>query len=50
MHSNAVVEKKPGGRGDFLVTVDGNLLWDKKRRNGDRFPEPAEILSQLTAK
>lgn len=40
------VDKKPGGRGDFVVTVDGRLLWDKKNREG-RFPEPAEIVRLL---
>ncbi|MFN9704366.1 MAG: Rdx family protein, partial [Planctomycetota bacterium] len=24
----ATVETKPGGRGDFVVTADGALLWD----------------------
>jgi selT/selW/selH-like putative selenoprotein len=47
VHPHAVVDKKPGGRGDFLVTVDGKLLWDKKSRDGDRFPEADEILRQL---
>jgi len=41
-----VVDKKPGGRGDFVVTVDGRLLWDKRGREG-RFPEPDEILAKL---
>ncbi|MFN7669946.1 MAG: Rdx family protein [Planctomycetota bacterium] len=43
----ATVETKPGGRGDFVVTADGALLWDKKRRDGDRFPQHDEILRQL---
>ena len=29
---------KPGGKGDFLVTADGSVLWDKRRRDDDRFP------------
>ena len=37
----------PGGRGDFVVKLDGTLLWDKRRRNGDRFPEVKEILAQF---
>ncbi|MBL8735508.1 MAG: Rdx family protein [Planctomycetes bacterium] len=43
---SVVVDKKPGGRGDFVVTVDGRLLWDKRGREG-RFPEPDEILAKL---
>lgn len=39
------MDKKPGGRGDFVVTVDGRLL-DKRGREG-RFPEPDEILAKL---
>lgn len=45
-HPKAKVETKPGGRGDFLVKVDGRLLWDKARRE-ERFPEDREILAQL---
>jgi predicted Rdx family selenoprotein len=40
------VELKPGGRGDFVVTVDGRRIFDK-RRQGDRFPDESEILSAL---
>jgi len=47
VHPRAVVDKKPGGRGDFVVTVDGKLLWDKRHRDGDRFPDAEQILSQL---
>jgi predicted Rdx family selenoprotein len=32
------------------VTVDGKLLWDKKRRDDDRFPDPDEILRLLPAR
>jgi len=35
----------PGGRGDFIVQRDGELLWDKKQRG--RFPETDEILERL---
>ena len=41
------METKPGGRGDFVVKADGALLWDKKRRDGDRFPQHDEVLRQL---
>ena len=37
----------PGGKGDFVVKADGKLLWDKRRRDGDEFPEPKQILDQL---
>jgi predicted Rdx family selenoprotein len=46
-HAKAKVETKPGGRGDFLVKADGRVLWDKRRRDDERFPEDGEILSQL---
>ena len=49
MHPKAAVDKKPGGRGDFVVVADGKLLWDKRNREG-RFPEPSEILGQLPAR
>lgn len=39
---------KPGGKGDFLVTADGKVLWDKRRREDNAFPAHAQILSQLT--
>ncbi|MCC6782668.1 MAG: Rdx family protein [Planctomycetes bacterium] len=42
----AKVELKPGGRGDFIVTVDGRQLWDKKRQ-GDQFPEPKVIVAAI---
>jgi hypothetical protein len=29
------------------VKADGKVLWDKRRRADDRFPDAAEILSQL---
>ena len=45
VHPKAQVETLPGGRGDFVVKVDGQLVWDKKGREG-RFPEPAEILAR----
>ena len=44
----AEVELVPGGRGDFIVTADGERVWDK-RAMGDRFPEDEEILQALGA-
>jgi predicted Rdx family selenoprotein len=41
------VDAQPGGRGDFVVKADGRLLWDKRNRDDDRFPDDAEILQQL---
>lgn len=41
------MEARPGGRGDFVVKADGKLLWDKRKRNDDAFPEDREILNQL---
>ena len=43
------MDKKPGGRGDFIVIADGKLLWDKRNREG-RFPEPEEIVKLLPAR
>lgn len=42
----ASVELVEGGKGDFLVDVDGRVIWDKRNDQG-RFPEHEEILSQL---
>jgi predicted Rdx family selenoprotein len=37
----------PGGRGDFIVRVDGGKpIWDK-RRMGDEFPDEAELVDDL---
>ena len=44
---SASVETKPGGRGDFVVKRDGKVLWDKRKRDDDRFPDDREILDQL---
>jgi len=30
-----------------VVKADGKVLWDKRKRSDDRFPEHAEILTQL---
>jgi predicted Rdx family selenoprotein len=49
-HPKSTIDKKPGGRGDFIVKADGVLLWDKKQRKDERFPEAQEILSQLSAR
>lgn len=43
------IEIRPGGKGDFKITADGNLVWDKKGREG-RFPDSTEILERLAAK
>ncbi len=46
-HPKAKVETKPGGRGDFLVKADGLVVWDKRKRDDDRFPADREVLAQL---
>ena len=43
---DATVDLIDGGRGDFIVKRDGAELWNKRNDQG-RFPEHAEILSQL---
>ncbi len=42
----AKVDIKPGGKGDFIVTVDGKQIWNKRQMN-DEFPEPAQILGKM---
>jgi predicted Rdx family selenoprotein len=39
------VELVRGGRGDFIVTADGAVLWDKKRTG--TFPDDGRIVDQL---
>ncbi len=34
-----------GGRGDFIVEADGEILWDKRSRGS--FPDDAGIVEQL---
>jgi predicted Rdx family selenoprotein len=41
-----MVEVMPGGRGDFRVSVDGALLWDKKNREHD-FPDDTAFVADL---
>jgi predicted Rdx family selenoprotein len=45
-HPDAEVDLVPGGRGDFIVTADGQRLWDKRRMD-DQFPEHRVILDKL---
>ena len=40
------MEILPGGKGDFLVKIDGRTIWDKRGRDGD-FPKHDHILSLL---
>jgi predicted Rdx family selenoprotein len=36
----------PGQRGDFKVTVDGAIRWDKKNREHE-FPDEASFVDSL---
>ncbi len=36
----------PGERGDFKVTVDGVIHWDKKN-NEHRFPDETQFVASL---
>jgi len=47
-HPSANVDITPGGKGDFIVKANGRTLWDKLKQ-GDEFPEPEAILSQISA-
>ena len=40
------VELVPGGRGDFIVTVDGVERWNK-RQMADQFPDAPPLIAQL---
>lgn len=42
----AKVELRGGGRGDFIVTRDGEQLWNK-RQMGDEFPDEDAIVEAL---
>jgi predicted Rdx family selenoprotein len=42
----ASVKLEGGGRGDFIVTVDGRELWNKRQMD-DEFPEEDAILAAL---
>lgn len=39
------IELRRGGRGDFIVTVDGDVVWDKHKDGG--FPDDAELVAEL---
>lgn len=34
-----------GGRGDFIVTASGNVVWDKKKMGG--FPDETAVITAL---
>ena len=36
----------PGGKGDFIVKVDGREIWNK-RKMGDQFPAEQQIIARL---
>jgi selT/selW/selH-like putative selenoprotein len=40
------VELVKGGRGDFIVTADGRLVWSKKQQ-GDEFPDEGVVVEAL---
>ena len=42
----AEIDLVGGGRGDFIVTVDGRELWNKKKTQGD-FPDEARFVARL---
>ncbi|MFK7739804.1 MAG: Rdx family protein [Planctomycetota bacterium] len=48
-HPGTEVESIPGKTGQFLVTADGNPLWDKQSHPERRFPKHDEVLSQLSS-
>ena len=45
-HPEAEIDLVGGGKGDFIVKADGQLLWDKRRMD-DEFPEEVTILDRL---
>lgn len=42
------VELVRGGRGDFIVTADGAVLWDKRVTGG--FPDDRRIVEEVRAR
>ena len=42
---DAKIDLVKGGRGDFTVTADGRLLWDKHETG--EFPREADIVGML---
>jgi hypothetical protein len=46
VHPNVEVELLEGGKGDFIVKVDGRELWNKKQM-GNQFPAEDQILAQI---
>lgn len=40
------MEIQPGGRGDFIVKVDGKELWNKRKMD-DEFPEEDAIVDRI---
>jgi len=42
----STVELIPGGRGDFIVTVDQRVVWDKKQMNNN-FPDEDRLVNGL---
>lgn len=48
-HPGAKVANVRGGKGDFIVTVDGKEIWNKLSHPEHRFPEHDEILAKLAA-
>lgn len=46
---DAEIELTHGPGGLFTVIADGHELWNKKKKRGfgRRYPEPADIVSQL---
>ncbi|WP_331774387.1 Rdx family protein [Sulfurospirillum sp. 1612] len=48
--SDAIVKKIPGERGQFDISVDGNVIFSKLNKIGtyiERFPDPGEIVTLL---
>jgi len=45
----ATTELVPGGRGDFVVTVDGERVWDKRAME-DEFPDEERLVARLRAR
>ena len=43
---DAEVELVKGGRGDFIVTVDGQQRWHKNQMGGE-YPDEAKLIASL---
>ena len=47
-YKDAVVDFEIGGRGDFIVEVDGKVIFSNKEHEDYRFPYDGEIVDLIS--